>query len=75
MGYVDVVVKPVLKRNPKVKPLVAAILAEAARQGATVWEFEKACDLAKEMIHNEIAVSSMVINEFASSAQAALDTL
>lgn len=73
--YAEVMVRPVLNRCPKVKPLVAAILAEAARQGATLGEFEKACDLAKSMVRNEMPGSSEVITDFARNAQATLESL
>ena len=57
------------------KPLVSAILAEAEKQGATLYELEKACELALRMVRNEMDVSSMVIGEFASKAKTTLDSL
>ncbi len=75
MNYAEVVVKPKLRRSEKIKPLVSAILAEAEEQGVTLDEFVTACDLAVEMVRNEMDVSSVGIAVFASKAKATLDSL
>lgn len=72
---IDPEVRVIAKNYPKTKPLAAAILGEAANQGATMYELEKACELALKMVRNQINISSMVVSEFASNAQTALDGL
>ncbi len=75
MGYAEAEVRPALRRSDKIKPLVSAILAEAEKQEATLYELERACELALRMVRNEMDVSSMAIGEFASRAQTALESI
>lgn len=75
MHYAEIEVRPKLRGSDKIKPLVSAILAEAEKQGATLGELTTACELAVQMVRNEMSVSSMGIAVFASRAKATLEGL
>lgn len=64
---------PVLKTAPKAKPLAELLVAEAAKQGATLEDLELAAKIAAHVY--ERAMRSAGLSEFLGEAQAALDSI
>ena len=64
---------PALKTAPKAKTLAELLVAEAAKQGATIEELELAAKIAAHVY--ERALRSAGLSEFIGEAQAALDRL
>lgn len=62
-----------LKTAPKAKPLAELLVAEAAKQGATIEELKLAAKIATHVY--ERAMRSAGLSEFLGEAQAALDRM
>lgn len=68
-------VRSVLKGSEKMKPLVIAILEAAARQEATLYELEKACELAATIVREEMSQSNVCVDGAAQRGIAELKAL
>ncbi len=66
---------PILRKNPKAKPLAKTLVAEAAQQGASAEELRIACDLAMMAYEEARDNSTVPLFAFRSKAEAALDSM
>ena len=65
--------RPVLNTAPKAKTLAELLVAEAAKQGATMEELQLAAKIATHVY--ESAMQSASLTEFFGKAQATLDRI
>lgn len=75
MNYLQLCAGPEIRHNEKMRPLIIALLEVAATQGATLYEFTKACDLAKEIVRTEMSQSNVCVTEFARRGIAGIEAL
>lgn len=64
---------PILKANPKAKPLAQSLIAAAAEQGASLEELRIACDLAVRAYQTARDKSAAPLSVLKREAEAALD--
>lgn len=68
-------VRPLIKMNPKAKPLALTLIAAAAEQGASFKDFMLACDIAKWAYERALNTSTVVLSEFQGEVEATLNSL
>jgi len=71
---INIIYSPILKRNPKAKPLALALLAAAAEQGANLNELRYACEFAIDACES-VMRSVPTITQIEGEAKAALDSI
>lgn len=64
---------PILKTNPKAKPLAQTLIAAAAEQGASLEELQIACELAVRAYQTAQDKSAMLLSVLKREAETALD--
>lgn len=64
---------PILKTNPKAKPLAQTLIIAAAEQGANLEELRIACDLAVRAYQTAQDKSATPLSVLKREAEAALD--
>lgn len=64
---------PILKTNPKAKPLAQTLIVAAAEQGASLEELQIACELAVRAYQTAQDKSAMLLSVLKREAETALD--
>ena len=74
MNWLDAIaIRASLKHCPKAKPLAEMLVAEAARQGATIRELELAGNIAVRAYESAMDQSRKILTEFQREAQSELE--